>query len=49
MSRKEYDEFLDFLQSKGIISEEDKKYVGYGGISINGKESKPERLKHILI
>ena len=28
---KDYDEFLDFLQSKGIISEEDKKYVCYGG------------------
>ena len=31
MTKKEYDEFLDFLQSKGIISEEDKKYVCYGG------------------
>ena len=31
MTQKEYDEFLDFLQSKGIISEEDKKYVCYGG------------------
>ncbi len=27
MSRKDYDEFLDFLQSKGIISEEDKDYA----------------------
>ena len=27
MSRKQYDEFLDFLQSKGIISEEDKDYA----------------------
>lgn len=31
MSQNEYDRFLDYLQSKGILSEEDKKYVGYGG------------------
>ena len=31
MTQKEYDEFLDFLQNRGIISEEDKKYVCYGG------------------
>lgn len=31
MSQKKYDEFLDFLQSKGILSEEDKRYVCYGG------------------
>lgn len=31
MTQKEYDELLDFLQNKGILSEEDKKYVCYGG------------------
>ena len=31
MTQGEYDEFLDYLQDKGIISEEDKKYVCYGG------------------
>jgi hypothetical protein len=33
MSQDEYDEFLDFLQEKGILSEEDKKYLGHGGIT----------------
>lgn len=33
MSQDEYDEVLDFLQSKGVISEDDKGYVGYKGIS----------------
>ncbi len=32
MSQDEYDEFLDFLESKGILSEEDKRYLGHGGI-----------------
>ncbi len=32
MSQDDYDDFLDFLQDKGMISEEDKEYVGYGGI-----------------
>lgn len=31
MSQDDYDRFLDFLQSKGILSEEDKKYLDYGG------------------
>lgn len=31
MTQDEYDEFLDYLQDKGIISEEDKECVGYGG------------------
>lgn len=31
MSQNDYDKFLDFLQNKGIISEEDKEYVCYGG------------------
>ncbi|NBH70732.1 hypothetical protein D3Z51_01500 [Clostridiaceae bacterium] len=38
MTQKEYDEFLDFLQSKGVISEEDKKYVCYGGERLNRSE-----------
>ena len=38
MTQKEYDEFLDFLQNKGIISEEDKKYVCYGGERLNSHE-----------
>ncbi len=33
MSQDEYDEFLDFLQEKGVLSEEDKKYLGHGGIT----------------
>lgn len=33
MSQDEYDKFLDFLQDKEIISEEDKKYVNYYGLS----------------
>lgn len=33
MSQDEYDEFLDFLQDKGVLSEEDKKYLGHGGIT----------------
>ncbi len=31
MTQDEYDEFLDYLQDKGIISEEDKECAGYGG------------------
>ena len=32
MTQDDYDEFLDYLQDKGIISKEDKEWVGYGGI-----------------
>lgn len=31
MTQENYDEFLDYLQDKGIISETDKEYLDYGG------------------
>lgn len=33
MTQDDYDEFLDYLEDEGIITEEDKEYVGYGGMS----------------
>lgn len=41
MTQGEYDEFLDYLQDKGIISEEDKKYLCYGGICYGRLDEDP--------